>query len=613
MATAGPRVCRETEEASGRHDITGRMGRVLDGGMKIRALAFAALCLGACEREAAPPPAPAKPNILVYLPDSLRADHLDVYGYWRKTSPRLAEFSEGAVVFDRAYSQASWTKASVGTLFSGLYPSHHGAIRREHRLGEDFPTLAELLAADGYRTRAIIRNPIVLPNFGFGRCFESVIDLVKNRPKSEAEAIAEHALEFMSEDDPRPFFLYVHGFDPHFPYKAPPPFDERFRTPAGTETEQLIADYDNEIAYVDHAFGELMDRMIELGVHEDTAVVFLSDHGEEFKDHGLLSHGHTLYQEQIHVPLMVKFPHGEHAGRRIADRVRVIDVFPSLLELAGITPPAAIDGLSLLPLVQGGDERSYQPTLFFEQDLDRFELTALIDGRYKVIRRLRPRWRAGTQVFDLERDPYERDNLMKKQPELAQRMLEQLNRRESTIRGGIYIDFTNAVDTEKQSHVVGSIEITGGTVESLVPMLLEEGDSVGLADSRQRILFDLHLANHRAPIKGVRRETDIDRILFDLDGDDPSFSISLSVDAVDAEQFGVAVGASEAPSPSPLPWTSRGREADIRTTDRTSVEFSLVDTPYVRIYEITTPESGVVEIDPELDAQLKALGYMGDE
>jgi arylsulfatase A-like enzyme len=146
--------------------------------MKLTAIASAALalCLCACDREV---DAPARPNVLIYLPDTLRADHLGAYGYWRDTSPRITEFSEGAVLFENAHSQSSWTKAAVGTLFSGLFPSRHGAIRREHRLREDVPALAQLLRDAGYRTAAILRNPIVLPEFGFGRGFERIVDRIR--------------------------------------------------------------------------------------------------------------------------------------------------------------------------------------------------------------------------------------------------------------------------------------------------------------------------------------------------------------------------------------------------------------------------------------------------
>jgi arylsulfatase A-like enzyme len=569
-----------------------------------------ALCIGACAREA---DAPAKPNILVYLPDSLRADHLRGYGYWRDTSPRLTKFSEAAVLFSRAHSQASWTKASVGTLFSGLYPSRHGAIRREHRLREGIPTLAELLRNDGYRTAAIIANPTVLPKFGFGRGFETVIDLVSGVPAPESEAIVANALEFLNEDDSRPLFLYVHGFDPHFPYEAPPPFDNRFLAPSGKEASKLIAAYDNEIVSVDHTFGELMDQMVELGVYDDTMIVFLSDHGEEFEEHSFLYHGHSLYQEQLHVPLVMKFPRGEHAGRRIDERVRIIDVFPSLLEIAGVAPPAGIDGISLLPLLQDDDVRGYEPMLFFEQDLDRFELTALISGSHKLIRRIRPKASAGVRIFDLDSDPHELADLMEEDSDLAHQLLKRLDRYESTIRGGIYFEFTNALATESRKHLVGTIEITGGSVETLASMLLEPDDSVSLDDSRRRIFFDLHLIDHPALIDGVSPPTDVDRIRFELDAEDANYSLSLASDSVNVERFDIAVGATEEPSSSPLPWTRRGRESDLHTTDRTSVEPPTAAAAYVRIYEIAMPAREVVEIDAELDAKLKALGYIGDE
>jgi len=234
--------------------------------------------IGACEGGDS---GASSPNILVYLSDTPRADHLSVYGYDRDTSPRLREFAERGVVFERAYSQASWTKASVGTLFTGLYPSRHGAIRREHRLRGDVPTLAEGLAAAGYSTAAVIGNLSVLPGFGFGRGFEQVVDVATERPIVDAAQISDRVLEFL--------------------------------------------------------------------------------------EHGSRTHGYALFEEQIHVPLIMRFPGGDHAGLRVPAPVRVIDLFPTLLELADASIPHDIDGTSFLPLLETSEAGTYEPSLFFEQ------------------------------------------------------------------------------------------------------------------------------------------------------------------------------------------------------------------------------------------------------
>ena len=574
------------------------------------------LGIGACERHSPLPAEPKRPNILVYLSDTLRADHLSTYGYRRETSPRLTEFAATGILFERAYSQASWTKASVGTLFTGLYPSRHGAIRREHRLRRDVPVLAEVLQREGYRTAAVISNPSVLPNFGFGRGFEEVIDLATDQNSTDALDIHEHVLGFLEQASDRPFFLYVHAMDPHYPYAAPRPFDDHFVVKPGNKLRDRIAAYDNEIAYADHAFGALLTRIDELGLTDETVVVFLSDHGEEFDDHGALTHGYSLYQEQLHIPLIMRLAHGQKAGLRVADPVRVIDLFPALLDIAGAPIPVDIDAENLMPLLEPPSSESYNPVLYSEQDLDTFELTALIVDSIKVIRRRKPSFYAGVEVYDLARDSGEQRNLRAARPKLARRMVGQLDRMERSLRGGLHVDLTNAGQADSTHRLSGTLEVIGGQVIDFLPMLLEDGDKVTLSEDAMRISFDVQLSNEVSRLPDHEHTVDVDRLRFAVQGSGATLRIEINEGGRRSESFGIALGAEGAPAPTALPWVRRidpQHAKDFLVTNASLVQAFRTDRPHARIYLIPGPPREEAAIGPELDARLKALGYLGDD
>ncbi len=330
---------------------------------------------------------PTPPNVVVYLVDTLRADHLGVYGYERPTSPELDRFARDAVTFENAAAPSSWTRPSVVSLLTGLRPWVHGVNRREDALSQDVETLAEILAAAGYETAAFITNGNVGPDFavdqGFGR-FRYLRES-PNRPAVHqlSDRVNQAVFRWLANRDPaadgpaarKPFFLYVHTTDPHAPYFPPRAYRERFAPEVDPELgllpsihdlvrvrrgdappgvrEALLDLYDGEIAFNDHHFGRLVAHLKELGLYEDALVVFVSDHGEAFRDHGVWGHGRTLYDEELRVPFLVKLPGGEHAGRRFADPVELIDVAPTILDLAGLVPPARLDGRSVRATLDG--------------------------------------------------------------------------------------------------------------------------------------------------------------------------------------------------------------------------------------------------------------------
>ncbi|NNL66168.1 MAG: sulfatase, partial [Myxococcales bacterium] len=356
-------------------------------------------------------PAGRPPNVVVYLVDTLRADHLGVYGYERPTSPVLDRWAAQSVVFDRAYAPSSWTRPSVVSLLSGLDPIRHGVEDRLDVIPDDVRLLSEQLRSRGYATFAAVTNPNVLPEWGFGQGFDVFEDLDPDGQGTRADAVSDWVVSRMPELAARqPFLLYLHLLDPHAPYEPPAPYDERFPRIPALPANHSIGRYDGEIAFVDAEFGRSLDALAERGLADDTLVIFLSDHGEELMDHGQLGHGATLFEEVVRVPLILRLPRGAHAGARVATRVSLIDVFPTVLGLLGLPPAPGLDGRDLSPLLDGrggsADLAGRDLFLSLYTTGTRSNLVrGVLSGEHKYLRRSRPE--ASEALFDLARDPEE--------------------------------------------------------------------------------------------------------------------------------------------------------------------------------------------------------------
>ena len=296
------------------------------------------------------------PNVLVYLIDTLRADHLSAYGYHRETSPHLEQLAADGVRFERASSQAPWTRPSVASLFTSMLTTYHGAST-DSGLAPELSTLAELFRDAGYDTAAIVSNAHVhAPTLNFEQGFAHFEETAPDAPAGE---VHRHVYSWLERRHPGPFCLYVHTLDPHSPYDPPEETAGAYRSAAdlaapkltGEQIEKRTADgtldlddlrriidrYDEEILYADREFGRLVERLRELGLYEDTIIVVLSDHGEEFLEHGKIGHGSHLWEELLHVPLIVKLAGADRPrGAEVAEPVRVIDVLPTLADLVGL-------------------------------------------------------------------------------------------------------------------------------------------------------------------------------------------------------------------------------------------------------------------------------------
>lgn len=385
-----------------------------------------------------------RPNILLYVVDTLRADHVGTYGYDRGTTPHLDALARRGVVFENARAQSSWTRPTVASMLTGRTPWSHGTNGQRDSLSPDVAYLPQLLSEAGYETAAVITNGVVSGRFGFDRGFDSFTYLgerVGQDPRIHrgAEALHKTAMEWLdgrreSQDlgdqtQGRPFFLYLHATDPHAPYWPPPNWRERFaadvdpalgehdrvaelewnpaaRTPA--VADDLRALYDAEIAFLDHRFGVFMASLRDAGLYEDLVILLISDHGEEFGEHGRWQHGMTLHEEQLRVPLLLKLPAGEGAGQRIGRVVEQMDVAPTLLRLAGADVPSVMQGVDLL---QGTGVDRTSSALLARQPHFRHVESILSRGRKLVHSRVYDRPRPRIQLFDLATDPEERVDL----------------------------------------------------------------------------------------------------------------------------------------------------------------------------------------------------------
>lgn len=409
-----------------------------------------------------PPRGPAEkrkpPNIVVYLIDTLRPDHLGCYGYARNVSPCIDEFAREAVLFEQVQAQSCWTKTAVASLFTSLLPPQHGAFDFGDRLPEKVTTLAEQLRSHGYRTQGWTANVYVSDTFGFEQGFEHYDCL----GGASSHQIHEKLVAWLnrSGQDERPFFLYIHTMDPHAPYNPPAPF----RSVAGVIQDHELRDiphqarqkpteeawkkrlslakvlYDDEIRCNDHAFGLLLQELKARKLYDNTMVVLLSDHGEEFLEHGYMGHINSLYQELLAVPWLLKLPGGAGAGTRVGELWQQIDLAPTLLHQAGIPIPEAMQGLaySLSAPATPADRPAYsyvtagQDALKFQQSDRPWSLESrsvrlgpwvYAETRSCLGGRLAP-W----ELYDLQQDPQETENRFFLVPEQRARLAQILGR-----------------------------------------------------------------------------------------------------------------------------------------------------------------------------------------
>jgi len=392
-----------------------------------------------------------KPNLLLVMVDTLRADHLDCYGATNVKTPNLcAVATDGGTVFN-GYSHASWTKPATASLLTSLLPSTHNAMSKPSRLSEDIEFVSETLQNHGYETGGIVSNINLAQSFGFDQGYDEyyylapdyligaqesssklilyqiarsvILKLRKGQMRfndfyQDSEVVNEVAFDWLERHKNDRTYLFLHYMDPHDPYLEHPYNNVGIARVAGdpdpSEAERIGELYRGEIEYLDANFGKLLDKLKALGTYDDTLIVLTADHGEELQEHGGWWHGLTLYDEQIRVPMLVKWPKGkrEMPYDETAGIVGSIDVAPTLIARAGAAVPEAMQGTDLA--IGYADRKESQREVFSEEDHEGNVLWSLRTRSMKLIEANEGNHRGlpTRELFHVEKDPGELDSLL---------------------------------------------------------------------------------------------------------------------------------------------------------------------------------------------------------
>ncbi|MCL4694340.1 MAG: sulfatase, partial [Candidatus Hydrogenedentes bacterium] len=350
-----------------------------------------------------------KPNVLIFLVDTLRRDRLGCYGYERNTSPSIDALALEGFQIEKMISQSSWTRPAVASLLTSTYPSTHRTNDRANVLRSSLTTVAETLRRSGYFTHAFMSNPTCLPTWGFGKGFARFRDVgsFTLNPKKDADVV-DAVLKALDYAEGMPWFFYVHTMGPHSPYEPPAPYDAQFLSDTSGLSEQdaerrkLQDLYDGEIAFTDAQLGRLVGALKERGIYDNTVIAVLSDHGEEFWEHGGWGHGHSLFDEVVRIPCVVK-PTARAAGVKVStDGVcEIVDVAPTMLELAGLPVPEEFEGRSL---VAGAHESPSPQYAYSSLYLEKASAYSARSDSLKYIRNIKTDMETW---YDLAADPME--------------------------------------------------------------------------------------------------------------------------------------------------------------------------------------------------------------
>lgn len=401
------------------------------------------LALSACGAEHGRPS--GRPNILLLVIDCLRADHVGAYGYERPTTPTLDELADDGVLFERVYAQASWTRPSVPSYLTGLYPSEHGLTDfgrdPDHptslRLAPAVQTVAEAMRAAGYRTAMIGEQNQLAPRFGLDQGFE----VYDHRARGDSR-IVQRFERWLAAVHEETFFAYLHFLDVHWPY-CPERLTAgifgsgrsgvdfcgnwrwlRQRLQSGALVldeaglEDMVARYDEQLRDLDHEIGLLIRRLEKRGLWDSTLVVITADHGEEFFEHGQMGHGQSLHGELLHVPLIVRLPDGwpGERGRRIPALAELRNLPATLADLAGSPDLSRLPGTSLMPWILGRRHGQDVNPIAFAEGGDR---VAARTRRWALLQE-----RAGERaaLYDLAVDPNEQRDVAAEHPHEVERL-----------------------------------------------------------------------------------------------------------------------------------------------------------------------------------------------
>jgi len=443
----------------------------------------------------APTAAPSPPDIILITLDTLRADRLGCYGDRAAHTPQLDALARDGIRFANAVTPVPLTLPAHASLLSGLDPTRHGVLDNAgFRLGTGTATLAQTLARRGYATAASVAAFVLDRRFGLERGFRNYGDrfgsadrkralLDPSSVQRRADAVVDEALATLPNLS-RPFFLWLHFYDPHLPYDPPSPERERF----GADP------YRGEIAFTDRQLGRLFAALRQRELYQAAAILVAADHGEDLGEHGEPSHGVFLYDTTLRVPLILKLPRGARAGSVRRDPVGLIDVAPTLAALAQAELPDT-DGQNLLEPLANPDRALYAETRFARRHFGWSELFALRGPRFKLVSAPRP------ELYDLEADPGERDNLAARLPEQVARLQARLG----PMSGALPASASASIDEEQRAKLAAlgylgsNAEVTAPAGAALDPK--DQIDKLGpLLSLQEQAVKRYQLGDYRAAI-----------------------------------------------------------------------------------------------------------------
>ena len=408
-------------------------------------------------------------NIVIFLIDTLRTDHLGVYGYDRRpTSPRIDALAREAVVFEQAYAPSPWTLPTVASLLTSTLPCEHGTLYDKQRLSDSLEPLAERIKRLDYATISLYANAFAGPNFGMDRGYDFIQACVETEGKRVGK--------ILDQQPTRPFFLYIHNTEPHTPHRFAPEHTDGFRDiPSSTRdkieghytayrrltridfaekrpvgftdnteeqkremaalsamSDDYIELYDASVRLADTYVGSVIDALRERHLWDTTLFIVLADHGEEFNEHGGWLHDQSAYEELMSVPLIVRFPHGQYAGRRIQSVVSLIDVLPTIFAYLDAPEVArGARGRNLMPVIRRNQldrtedfiipgmrinrKKYYRPWKESRGDTN----VVVRRGKWKGIWNAEP---DTLELYNLAADPDERHDVSAANPDLAMAM-----------------------------------------------------------------------------------------------------------------------------------------------------------------------------------------------
>lgn len=548
--------------------------------------------------------------------DTLRADRVGCYGYTRPTTPHLDALAQESVLFEQAIAQAPWTLPSFASIFTGLLPSTHGAGRGKgwtcDHLKPGRPTLATVFRAQGYRTASFVTNGWVSADAGM----TEGVDPADAALHADSGATTTAALEWLRANGAQPFFMFLHVVDPHAPY-LPPPEDlaalgdridakarDRINEVAMTQrpvTDLLTTDrpvlsalYDAGVHQADRHIGEIVAALRATDLLDRTIVVVVSDHGEELLDHRQTGHGHSLFDEILHVPLLVRFPHGRWA-RRIQEQVRTMDLFPTLLDATDTPLPPGLDSESLLPLLGERPLRGPTPAAPSEFLWNGYERKSMRQPDAKMI--LTPAT-GELAWYDLAMDPGETRPIPGahgKGVTLAQEIERVFARR---LDGGMVSAFGDG-----EAHDLRLVLDADTRFDEAAMDGAERGDHIVLSTDRRRLKVRSHLDASMYVVEWV----DIDTVRFRTQDDAP-VRLHGRLDDAPLPASAVHVGQARSLPSGMSPWTFALDDPALAVP----IGFRAVRAPRVAIAVTArgTTRKPPAPLSPAMQQNLRALGYV---